>query len=696
MHLPCQIRMIFCTLLLCIAYPVSGADDTVAKVAALMRTKEYTKAEAFVSKAPASPERSFMLGLIALRQNRADEALRHLKGVEQSLPLIADYTALYQAEALLKLGKHQEASAMTASLEKHYPASILLRQARKLNADSLYQSGNLTAAATAYQTFVDTYPGGGDTVEALFAAAGCKEATGDTKGALSIYRLLWLNHPQSVQASRADERRRELEKNGSHSRPYTAEELLKRADILYNSSSYSKALQTLELISREHLPSHTLFQIDLKSGKAEYRLRNRKQAEKLFARAAATSPLPALTAEARYWQAQALERLGQDEQAYAIYAELAAEGKKHDYVDDSIMASAAMRKEQGRFKEAIALYDRISREYPHSSFLTRARWESGWSRYLGGNFAAAGDTFKALLNDDGNREKSLYWLARSLDQQGKDVEAAAWYATLLKEYAAGFYATWYREQRHIKDDREPLGERSGVSSLPVLPGFEKPRFLAALGLAEEARSEMRGIRKKMDEKKGLVPAIARAYLEIEEYGAAISLFNKHRPPRYDKQSMPFWSAGYPLVYAGLVSHHATHNGLSTGLVYGLMRAESAFNPSVKSPAGALGLMQLMPATAKMTAKEKGKFNPQKLLEPEYNIMLGTRHFKDLLKSYDGDALYSIAAYNAGSGAVDRWRNNFKNLKKDEFIESIPYQETRDYVKKVYASAATYRQLYGLK
>jgi soluble lytic murein transglycosylase len=132
------------------------------------------------------------------------------------------------------------------------------------------------------------------------------------------------------------------------------------------------------------------------------------------------------------------------------------------------------------------------------------------------------------------------------------------------------------------------------------------------------------------------------------------------------------------------------------LIYALIRAESGFSPAIKSPAGAIGLMQLMPSTAKATAREKGTFNPQQLVVPDYNIKLGTRHFRDLMKGYDGDVVYSIAAYNAGAAAVERWRKGLKGLKKDEFIESIPYQETRDYVKKVYASAATYRQLYGLK
>jgi soluble lytic murein transglycosylase len=98
----------------------------------------------------------------------------------------------------------------------------------------------------------------------------------------------------------------------------------------------------------------------------------------------------------------------------------------------------------------------------------------------------------------------------------------------------------------------------------------------------------------------------------------------------------------------------------------------------------------------MTAREKGDFDPLRLTVPEYNIRLGTKHLHDLMKEYDGDVVYVAAAYNAGSGALGRWKKSFKGLNKDEFIESIPYQETRNYVKKVYASAATYRQLYGLK
>ena len=375
--------------------------------------------------------------------------------------------------------------------------------------------------------------------------------------------------------------------------------------------------------------------------------------------------------------------------------ELAGEGKKQEFGDDALMEAAGLRRSQGRHADAARLFEQVASTYPGTKFLARATWETGWCRYLGGEYGAAADAFKQLLKDESLREKVLYWLARALERTSPD-EAESYYRILLDEYPAGFYATWHRGQKGIKDLREPLVQRNVISELPQIAGFEKPRLLASLGLLEEARVEMAAARKKAGDKKALFPGLARIYLELQDYSSAISLFLQNRPVKWDKPSLPLWAAGYPLVYSDTVALHSSGNGLSEGLIYALIRAESGFSPAIKSPAGAIGLMQMMPATAKATAREKGEFNPLRLTVPEYNIQLGTRHFRDLMKDYEGEVIYSIAAYNAGAAAVDRWRRNMKGVRMDEFIESIPYQETRDYVKKVYASAATYRQLYGLK
>jgi len=672
----------------------SGADDLLAQAAAQFRDKDYADAARIAKKAGDSPQRTFLLGVSQLRMGKAEEGLPLLIEAESKLPLAADYAVLYQAEALLKLKRYPEAAAKAASMPKVFPASLLLRRAAKLHADIVCESGDYPAALKAYQAFVEKYPSGSDSVEALFQAARCREETGDRSGSASIYRTIWLNNPTAAQSAKSQERLKELEKSGVKSVPYTTEELLKRASTLAAQNEHSNALRVLRSIPTEgHAPA-VAGRIELRSGMALYRLRNWKEAEKSLTKAAGTT-IPGIRSEARFWLAKTLERQDKNERAFELYMELAGEGKKQEYADDALMEAAGLRRSQGCYSEAARLYKQILKNCPDSKFSSRAAWESGWCHYLAGEYAVAAEVFKPLLKDEAIREKVLYWLARTLEHTAS-AEADSYYRILLDDYPAGFYATWYRDQKGVRDVREALGQRSALAELPLAAGFEKPRLLAQLGMADESRTEMTAARKKAGDKKSLFPGLARTYLEMKDYSSAIALFLHNRPVKWDTASLPLWSAGYPLVYSAPVARYTADNSLSEGLIYALIRAESGFTPAIKSHAGAIGLMQLMPATAKATARENSAFNPQNLIIPDYNIRLGTRHFRDLMKEYDGDVVYSIAAYNAGAAAVDRWRKNYRVLKKDEFIESIPYQETRDYVKKVYASAATYRQLYGLK
>jgi soluble lytic murein transglycosylase len=670
----------------------SDANDLLARAASRFREKDYADAAAVAKKAGESPQRAFLLGAALVRMGNAEEALPLLAEAEAKLLLAADYAALFQAEALLKMKKYPEAAGKAASMAKAYPASLLIRRSEKLYADILYEAGDFAGALKAYQGFVEKYASGGDSVEALFKAARCREETGDVNGSALVYRTIWLNNPTSAQSKKSQERLKQLEKSGIKISAYTPEELLRRASTLATSNEFTSSQQVLQTIPVEGQTAAFSARVELRAGMNQYRLRNWKQAEKNLAKAVGSS-LPGIRSEARFWLAKTLERQDLNERAFALYMELAGEGKKQEFADDALMEAAGLRRSQGKFGEAARLFEQVAKGFPDSKFIPRAAWEIGWCSYLAGEYPAAAESFKALLKDEAIREKTLYWLARALEHtEGADV----YYRVLLEEYPAGFYATWYRAEKGVQDLREPWGRSSALSELPLLPGFEKPRLLASLGLAEESRSEMAAARKKAGDKKSLFPGLARIYLEIQDYSSAIALFLQNRPVKWDKANLPLWTAGYPLVYSELVAHDTAANGLSEGLIYGLIRAESGFSPAIKSPAGAIGLMQLMPATAKATAREKGTFDPLRLTVPEYNIKLGTRHFRDLMNDYSGDEIYSIAAYNAGAAAVDRWRKSMKGLKMDEFIESIPYQETRDYVKKVYASAATYRQLYGLK
>ena len=672
----------------------SLADGLLSLAAAQFRDKDFVEAYMLAGKSAESPQRSFLLGVSALRLGKLEEAMTSLAEAEQKLPLAADYAALYQVEALLKLKKYPEAVAKVANFVKLYPASLLLRRSEKLQADILFEAGDFKGALRAFQLFVEKYPSGADSVDALFQSGRCREETGDKSAAAQIYRSIWLNNPASAQVKKVQERLKELEKAGIRVAAYTPEELLRRASSLFAQNEFSATLKTLEMIPLDGQPAAILGRINLKAGMAYYRQRNYRQAEKALSSAAAGN-VAAVSSEARFWLAKSLERQEQYERAFNMYMELAGEGRKQEFADDALIEAAGLRKSLGSYAESARICELVVKGHTDSRFAARAAWEGAWCRYLGGDYTAAADAFKVLLKEEAVREKALYWLGRSLENAAS-ADSASFYRILLEEYPAGFYATWYREQRGIKDNREQLGQRNALSELPLPVGFEKPLLLASLGMPEEARIEMAAARRKAGDRKGQFPGLARLYLEMGDYGSAIALFLQNRPVKWEKGTLPLWTAGYPLAYVDEVSRQASLNYLSEGLVYALIRAESGFSPAIKSHAGAIGLMQMMPATAKQVAREKGAFNPQRLTIPEYNIRLGTRHLRDLMKVYDGDVVYVAAAYNAGGTALERWRKNMKELKKDEFIESIPYQETRDYVKKVYASAAIYRQLYGLK
>lgn len=669
------------------------ADDYMSRAASLYRDKDYGAAYTTAGKSADQAQRAFVRGMAALRLEKFDEAATLLAEAEQKLPLVADYAALYQAEALLKLKRFPAASAKVASFRISFPSSRLMRRSEKLYADISYEAGEYKNALKSYQAYVEKYPSGSDSVDASFQSARCREELADGGGAVQIYRSIWLNSPASPLAAKSQERLTLLERSGRTVPPYSPEELLKRAATLYAQNEFAASLKTLEMIPSAPQSQSMADRIDLRTGMARYRLRQYKQAEKQFTRAAGSS-LPGIRSEARFWLAKSLDRQDLKERALPLYLELAGEGKKQEFADDALIEAAGLKRSLGMYAEAARLFDQAARLSTEARSVAKSVWDAGWCRYLAGDNAGAVEIFKGLLPDEAQREKVLYWMARALERNG-DAAAASYYRTLQDEFPAGFYATWYREQKGIKDTRESLGSRDALAELPPASGFDKPRLLASLGLAEEARGELAALRKKNGDKKLTFPVLARVYLELSEYGSAIALFMQNRPVAWEKGTLPLWTAGYPRAYTELVSRNAALNGLPEGLVYALIRAESGFSPAIKSGAGAIGLMQMMPATAKMTAREKGEFDPQRLTVPEYNIRLGTKHLNDLMKEHNGDVVYMAAAYNAGTAALERWKKSYRGLKKDEFIESIPYQETRDYVKKVYASAATYRQLYGL-
>lgn len=152
---------------------------------------------------------------------------------------------------------------------------------------------------------------------------------------------------------------------------------------------------------------------------------------------------------------------------------------------------------------------------------------------------------------------------------------------------------------------------------------------------------------------------------------------------------------YPLKYTEYVEKYCSENSLDKMLVYAIIKAESNFEPNIKSSSGAMGLMQLMESTAKEIAEKLNvEYTTKEMLyEPETNIMLGTKYFSELLKKYDGNIYLALTSYNAGIGNVAKWIEKGIIKEDGSDIENIPYKETNNYVRKILRDYKIYQELY---
>jgi soluble lytic murein transglycosylase len=228
---------------------------------------------------------------------------------------------------------------------------------------------------------------------------------------------------------------------------------------------------------------------------------------------------------------------------------------------------------------------------------------------------------------------------------------------------------------------------------------ERARLLSNGGLADAAVRELQSAASQ-EGGTWAPPEMARVYQDLGRYDRGIEIM-KHTTPNYFAVDIPdlprpYWEALFPKAYWTDLRKYSQQNGLDPYLVASLIRQESEFNALALSRANAVGLMQLLPKTGKTVAKQvklKGYSAPQ-LFTPAVNIELGTRYFKEMVDRYNGQFEYALAAYNAGTDRVGDWLGQGHYRDPQEFVESIPFTETREYVQAILRNASVYRQLYG--
>jgi soluble lytic murein transglycosylase len=348
---------------------------------------------------------------------------------------------------------------------------------------------------------------------------------------------------------------------------------------------------------------------------------------------------------------------------------------------------------------------------PCSDYAPSAHWRAAWLDYRLEKYSDAALLFdEQIAHYPGGKEipSAIYWRARIYqDQERQPAKAAAYYLVVKDTYLHYYYA---------QQAAQRLTELGSVTpaDAPELDSIQPPTIPALTDDVPEDDPHV--VRAKLLANAGLNEYIApeiQAAEGSEEWGAFAEAEIYHsygedaKAMRVMKRALPFytsapiesiplayWHILFPEPYWGTIESESAKNGLDPFMVASLIRQESEFNPTVVSYANAWGLMQLLPSVGSEMARKDGihHFDHNELLDPVVNIKLGTKYLRQTLDKFDDKPEYAFAAYNAGDDRVTDWRSGAPFHGIDEFVESIPFTETREYVQGIVRNEMIYRDL----
>jgi len=686
----------------------------------------YADAARVFGKVP-GPEARFLRALALAEAGRPEEALAAARGLEAELPDVADRVLFLRGQELEARGRRSEAAAALALVPD---GSLLAGPARLARARLLESTGEARAALDALAPMLagpaPEDPAAPDaTATALLQAGRLRAASRppDATGARAALLECWAGHPLSPEATQC---RVELGRlPGPEGAPPPTAEVVRRAEGLLDRNRSAAALALLRPLL-QGLPAAAAdqpFACRVRTAVGRAHRRERRHAEVI----ATLRPVveacadPALRARALYVLAGSAAVAGQRDEAVAHYRRLAREFPSHPLADDALLYAGEILARDGRIADAADALAAVVRDHPSGDARDEARFRMAWlARRAGETDAAAAQLLAIEESERGvdayEHARAAYWRARLVAGRGEGGLAAAraiW-ADLAARNPTDYYALLARARLSEVAGEEADGLPPPLASPPSPPVSwavgslrEDPHFRAGvallrLGLPRPAADELRAVAPwRLAEGDPEPLALVADLLDrAGDHRSAHHLLRTagreflRRPP--EGSIVRLWRIAYPNAYGEEIRRWAEESGVPSHLLHALVREESALDPRVVSPAGAVGLTQLMPSTARAVARRLRLEAPGRvdLMDASVNLRIGARYLSELLDRYDGSTALALAAYNAGMGAVGRWLDERGDLPVDEFVEEIPYDETRGYVKRVLRSYAAYHLLYG--
>lgn len=618
--------------------------------------------------------------------------------------LLPDYVLFWSAQVDRNLNNNATALDELQTLRQSYPQSVMLPLALQAYAET-------AIALTEPQQALDALASAKDIDEnptLLFLRGQAHEQANDQIAAAGDYLEIYDRFPLSTQADEAGQKVTALESSlgVAFPQPLASDRLL-RANILFAAHNWQDA----ENAYTDALPALSGSDVELANLHiAECKVHLGGGPSLL---ASVQFQTAEIDAERLYDLSQAYRSAKDETNMLAVLAQLQSHDPQSSWTERTLFAVGNYYWVKLDRDHAAAEYQQVADKFPASDDALNAQWRVAWTAYMDRSAGADSLIGKFLADhpDSIYTPDSLYWLGKLAEQKRNKPVARAYFRKLQERFPNSYFAL------HASTPLRVLG-RGRVAVLPVLdsiprispereilksvpsaafPYVQRSVALETIAFDDSAMLELKAA---YDDTRAaaLQLDLARAATNGEHYDSAMAAIRSIYPSiesrAFASAPRDAWMFAFPLPYAAQIRSAARRTGSDPMLIAGLIHQESAFDKSAHSYANAFGLMQLVPETAARYARQlRLGFSEDHLLEPAYNLRLGSTYFGELMRSFHS-AEAALAAYNAGEDRVTLWQTGQKYAELPEFVESIPFSQTREYVQIVMRNAAIYRRLYG--
>jgi len=647
----------------------------------------------------------FAIGYAHYLDTQYPAAIAALQKAQPYIGELKDYTSYFIGNSYVLSNNAESGLTYLRDFGARFPDSVYANDALLAYARALLATNRPAEAVQALLRRT------GGSAEAEYLLGKAYVQNGQNRSGAEVLRRVYYNYPTSQQADLAESELKKIPE-ADLLPPVTYGEREHRADGLYKGRRWAPAAEEYKAMLAV-APAGQQSQVNIQLANAYMKLGENGKAKEALARIPDDGS--EASAEKWYQSAEIARNTNDDAGLTDILQHMRATTPTSPWLESALFTAGNMYLLRQDYDKAIDYYKEIHDRFPNSSKAAYAHWKCAWLTYRQNRPEQARKDFDQQIEFyPGSNEVSnaMYWRGRMAEDDKNYGLARTYYLKLSDRYRNYYYGVAARKRLATLPDGPPVT----VASLQRIPGLNKmePESLQTSPPADDLHYN----RSRLLENAGAIDLavrelqagttsgpswemvqIARMYTDGGEYYRALQALkrtiNGYFAMDVNALPQPYWEGLFPRPYWDALRRYSDENGLDPYLVASLIRQESEFNPGAVSRANAYGLMQLLPKTGKGTAKQVGLHNykTESLLDPTINIELGTKYFREMVDHFGGQIEYALAAYNAGSSRVEDWRSSGSYRDIEEFVESIPFTETREYVQAIVRNAEVYKRVY---